>query len=437
MSYKVETKSCRICGNTELAPILSLGDQRLSGVFPMPDSPQPSFSPLELIKCDNSQSFQKNCGLLQLKHSASLEEMYGATYGYYSSLSPTMVSHLKDIVDLLVKFVKPESGDIALDIGCNDGTLLNILQDQKMFRVGIDPSSEKFSQNFQKDIKVIYEFFSANKVKEVIGERKCRIITSIAMFYDIDDPIDFMRQIRSVLDKNGVWALELSYLPSMLTNLTYDQICHEHVTYLGLYQMKWMTERTGLKILDLRLNEVNGGSFFLIVGRDDGPFKQNEEKIMKTLQYEKPLCSIQPFMRFKNRVLSHRDEVRAFLKLAKEANKKVYGYGASTKGNIVLNFCNIESDCLTAICDANPEKFGLVTPGTSIPIISKEDMRKANPDYLFILIWHFRREVLQSEYEYIMNGRKMVFDLPRLHIVDKNNHHRYLNTTFEELAYSL
>jgi len=315
--------------------------------------------------------------------------------------------------------------------------LLNILQDQKMFRVGVDPSSEKFSQNFQKDIKVIYEFFSANKVKEVIGERKCRIITSIAMFYDIDDPIDFMRQIRSVLDKNGVWALELSYLPSMLTNLTYDQICHEHVTYLGLYQMKWMTERTGLKILDLRLNEVNGGSFFLIVGRDDGPFKQNEEKIMKTLQYEKPLCSIQPFMRFKNRVLSHRDEVRAFLKLAKEANKKVYGYGASTKGNIVLNFCNIESDCLTAICDANPEKFGLVTPGTSIPIVSKEDMRRANPDYLFVLIWHFRREVLQDEYEYIMNGRRMVFDLPRLHIVDKNNHHRYLNTTFEDLAYPL
>lgn len=436
MKSSPTTKFCRICGNANLIPILSLGKQRLSGVFPAPNSPQPLLSPLELIKCDNSAKINA-CGLLQLKNSAPLNEMYGASYGYYSSISPTMVSHLKEIVDHLVKFVNPDPGDIVLDIGCNDGTLLNLIEDKGMIRVGIDPSSKKFISNFQKDIKVMFDFFSEETVRKIIGNNKCRIITSIAMFYDIENPVDFMRQIRSLLAPNGIWALELSYLPLMLKNLTYDQICHEHVSYFGLQQIKWMTDRTRLKILDVHFNNVNGGSFFIIVGRDDGSLISNDEKINEILDSEKPLHNIEPLMRFKNRILSHRDEVCNYLNLAKEADKKIFGYGASTKGNIVLNYCNIGPEYLNAICDSNPEKHGLVTPGTRIPIISKEEMRQANPDYLFVLIWHFRHEVLKDEYAYIKDGGKMIFDLPRLHICDKNNYERYINASFEELAFPL
>jgi NDP-4-keto-2,6-dideoxyhexose 3-C-methyltransferase len=433
---KKTTQQCRICGNKHLAPILSLGEQRLSGVFPHPDAPQPSYSPLELLRCDTTAN-PKACGLVQLKHTAELGEMYGTTYGYYSSLSPTMESHLRRKILDLLDFTQPQSGEVILDIGCNDGTLLNCCEGRGLTRVGIDPSSEKFAAFFQPDVQVIYDFFSADKVREVIGQQSCRIITAIAMFYDIEDPLDFMRQIKSLLSSDGVWALELSYLPLMLTNLTYDQICHEHVTYLSLRDMDRMAKQAGLRIVDVETNEVNGGSFHLVLCHEDGPYASEQAKIAQYLQAESALTTAQPYERFRNRVLSHRDEVRHCLQLLKDSGKKVYGYGASTKGNIVLNFCDIDTDLLPCISDRNSEKHGLITPGSSIPIISHEQMRADAPDYLFVLIWHFRKEVIRDERDFLKRGGKMIFCLPRLHVVDGENYERYLTSGFEDLAYAL
>ncbi len=299
-----------------------------------------------------------------------------------------------------------------------------------MTRVGIDPSSEKFAAFFQPDVQVIYDFFSADKVREVIGQQSCRIITAIAMFYDIEDPLDFMRQIKSLLSSDGVWALELSYLPLMLTNLTYDQICHEHVTYLSLRDMDRMAKQAGLRIVDVETNEVNGGSFHLVLCHEDGPYASEQAKIAQYLQAESALTTAQPYERFRNRVLSHRDEVRHCLQLLKDSGKKVYGYGASTKGNI-------DTDLLPCISDRNSEKHGLITPGSSIPIISHEQMRADAPDYLFVLIWHFRKEVIRDERDFLKRGGKMIFCLPRLHVVDGENYERYLTSGFEDLAYAL
>lgn len=431
------TTTCRICGNLNLKPILSLGEQPLSGVFPRPESPDPSLSPLDLVRCDK-EGRSDACGLVQLRHSAELSEMYGATYGYYSSISPTMVSHLEDHVRQLVAFAKPRKGDVVLDIGCNDGTLLNAYGvDSGLVRIGMDPSSAKFAAHFQPDIQVVYDFFSETGARSMIGERQCRIITSIAMFYDLDDPMAFMRDVRAMLAPDGVWALELSYLPLLLTQLTYDQICHEHVTYLALTQIDWMMKRTGLKVLDVSFNDMNGGSFYILAGRDDGPYQPEAAKIRGILDAERPLDTDAPLTRLSNRVLAHRDEVRHFLELARAAGKRVYGYGASTKGNIVMNYCGVTHNDLAAIGDRNPEKDGLTTPGTRIPIISHAKLRRLSPDYLFVLIWHFRREVIRDELDYLKRGGKMVFNLPRLHIVDEANYQRYLDTPFEDLAYSL
>lgn len=428
---------CRICGNPNLKTILNLGNQPLSGVFPRPEMPDPSISPLELVRCDTSVRSDA-CGLVQLRHSADLTEMYGSTYGYYSSISPTMVQHLVSMVEHIREYVRPQAGDIVLDIGCNDGTLLNSYgADTGLVRIGIDPSSRKFADRFQPDIQIVNDFFSEGAVRSVIGDGQSKIITSIAMFYDLDDPIGFMRQIRSLLSLDGVWALELSYLPLLLSQLTYDQICHEHVTYLGLREMDWMFSRTGLKALDVYFNDINGGSIFILVGRSDGPYEPNRIKLQMVLEAELPLENEEPFIRYVNRVLSHRDEVRHFFELASAAKKRIYGYGASTKGNIVLNYCGITPGYLTAIGDRNPEKDGLVTPGTRIPIISHGELRRSNPDYLFVLIWHFRREVIQDEIDFLKRGGKMIFSLPRLHIVDIDNYERYLATSFEDLAYSL
>ncbi len=436
MPIKVTTK-CRLCGNTDLKLILKLGEQPLSGVFPRPEAPDPSVSPLELIRC-NKESKPDACGLVQLRHQAELSEMYGTTYGYFSSISPTMVSHLEEKVRHLKAFAKPVKDDVVLDIGCNDGTLLNAYgADSGLVRLGMDPSSKKFAAHFQPGIQVVNDFFSEKGVRSMIGDRQCRIITSIAMFYDLDDPVDFMRQIRALLAPNGVWALELSYLPLLCTQLTYDQVCHEHVTYFSLSHLDWMMKKTGMKILDVSFNDINGGSFYIYAGRDDGPHQPDSAKIKTILDSEEPLDTEAPYKRLRNRVLAHREEIRHFFELARAAGKRVYGYGASTKGNIVMNYCGVTKKDLIAIGDRNPEKDGLTTPGTRIPIISHAALRKEQADYLFVLIWHFRKEVIQDESEYIMRGGKLVFDLPRLHVVDKDNYRRYLETNFEDLAYSL
>jgi NDP-4-keto-2,6-dideoxyhexose 3-C-methyltransferase len=363
--------------------------------------------------------------------------MYGTTYGYYSSISPMMVSHLEGISRKILDLAKPRAGDLVLDIGCNDGTLLNLLGGRGLERVGMDPSAKKFSSNFQPDLKVAFDFFSEKGAREIVGNRQFRAISSIAMFYDLDDPISFMRQIRALLVPEGIWFLELSYFPLLLTQLTYDQVCHEHVTYPGLRQMDWMLKRTGLKLLDLSFNDINGGSIFIAAGRDDGPHAPNAPLVRATLEQEAALDETAPFRRLAQRVSAHRDEVRHFLGLAKAAGKKVYGYGASTKGNIVLSHCGVKNGDLIAIGDRNPEKDGLVTPGTRIPIISHEKLRKAAPDYLFVLIWHLRREVIRDEVVFLKRGGRMVFVLPRLHVVDKDNYERYLESNFDDLAFSL
>lgn len=346
---------CRVCGNENLTPVLSLGDQPLSGVFPTIDSPDPSSSPLDLVICDGDEN-SNICRTLQLAHSANVSEMYGSTYGYRSSTSRTMRSHLQGIVKELIDIAKPQPGDLVLDIGCNDGTLLNFYRDYNLTRMGMDPSSKKFADNFDADIQVIYDFFSADGVRKMVGDRKCKIVTSIAMFYDLEDPVEFMRQIRSVLASDVIWAFELSYMPLMLTNLTYDQICHEHLTYLGLHQIQWMMELTGLKIVDVSLNFVNGGSFRITATHKDNPITCTNKVIKELLDAEEPLKTMTPYKRFENRIIQHRHEVRAFFEMMHSSGKKVYGYGASTKGNIVLNYCGITSQDLIAISDLQPQK---------------------------------------------------------------------------------
>ncbi len=428
---------CRICGNPHLKPIVDLGNQPLSCVFPKPADKNPSDAPLTLVRCD-MQAKPGACGLVQLLHTAELSEMYGTTYGYYSSISPTMVRHLETKVHALVDFVKPKPGDVVLDIGCNDGTLLNAYGAKAgLTRIGMDPSAKKFTANYQPDIRVVYDFFNEKGTRSLIGDKSVKIVTSIAMFYDLDHPLDFMRDIRSLLTQDGVWAVELSYLPLLLKQLTYDQICHEHVTYIGLRQMDWMMQQAGFKILDVTFNDLNGGSFYIIAGRADGPYQPQTAKIQKLLDEEAPLDTDEPFIRMRNRILNQRDDVREFFNTMKAAGKKVYGYGASTKGNIVLNYCGIGADDIVAIGDRNPEKDGLVTPGSRIPIISHEKLRKINPEYLFVLIWHFRTEVIRDEIDFIKRGGKLVFDLPRIHVVDASNYERYLERSFEDLAYSL
>ena len=429
-------KKCRICGNEELVPIISLGNQCLTSVFPSPSSDNPSLSPLDLLFC--SSKTKEVCNLVQLKHNADIEEMYGSTYGYFSSISPTMVSHLSDIMDQAIKSVELKEKDIVLDIGCNDGTFLNLYKKQRCLnRVGIDPSSEKFRKMFDDDIKVSYNFFSERKVREIINNGNCKVISSIAMFYDIHDPIGFVKDIKSLLTEDGIWVVEVAYLPLMMTNLAYDQIMHEHLTYLGLKQMKWIMDKVDMEIIDVSLNNINGGSITIIAGNKSHKHKINSKEINFLIEKEKALEDKKTFERFARRIISHKNDLNELLKVINHTPKTIMGYGASTKGNVVLNYCDIKPSQLSKICDQNPEKPGLLTPGSRIPIISKKEMRKIGPDYLLVFIWHFRKEVIEDEIEYIKNGGTLIFNLPRIHFVNKSNYRDYMQASFDDLAYSL
>ena len=405
-----ETKHCRICESTELASIVNLGEQSLTGVFPKSRDAKITSGPLELVKCVGG------CGLVQLRQSYDLDEMYGLNYGYRSGLNRSMVEHLHELVDVVRGIADPKAGDLVIDIGSNDSTLLQAYPKDGPSLVGIDPTGKKFKQYYPSHIDLISEFFSAAAIRSHFGDRKAKAITSIAMFYDLEKPIDFMTQIHDVLADDGVWLFEQSYMPTMLDVNAYDTICHEHLEYYGLAQIKWMTDRVGFKIVDVWLNNVNGGSFAVMVATRDSGYPEATAKIDALLRDEETrgLHTLAPFEQFKARIFEHRDKLLEFIHTAKREGKTILGYGASTKGNVILQFCKLTTADIPSIAEVNEDKFGCFTPGTFIPIISEREARALKPDYLLVLPWHFKQTIIQRERDYLASGGKLVFPLPAI-----------------------
>jgi len=417
-----EIKKCRICENSKMKSIINLGIQPLSGRFPSKEEPTPLSSPLHLVKCDDSKNSEA-CGLLQLKHTVDLNEMYGETYGYRSGLNQTMTNHLSDIVkNIENNLIKLKSGDVVLDIASSDGVLLKAYKTSKIKKIGIDPAAKKFLKYYPKDIKLIVDFFSSEKYNLKSSGKKAKIITSIAMFYDLEKPMDFVKDIKKILHKEGIWVCEQSYMPKMLEVNSFDTICQEHLGYYSLKQIEWMLKKNGLKLFDIEFNKINGGSFRFYACHEENYRKINIEKIQKVRDREKSLNleSLEPYESFKLRVLEIKEKLNNFLKSEKQKNKKIHLYGASTKGNVLLHFFNIGKDIVEAAADRNPDKWGKRTPGTDIPIISEEESRKRNPDYFLVLPWHFKEEFIEREAEFLKRGGKLIFPLPKPEIIGFN-----------------
>jgi len=413
-----EIKKCRICGNKNLVPILSLGNQVLTGVFPRTKEQIITSGPLELVKCQKTCKHEC-CGLLQLRHSYDPNEMYRDNYGYRSSLNNSMINHLHGKVKKILTAVQLERSDIILDIGSNDGTLLKAYPKNGFVLAGIDPIAEKFRKYYSDYIQIIPDFFSASRIKTNFKRKKVKVVTSIAMFYDLESPMDFMKEIHKVLDKKGIWIFEQSYMPAMLKKNAYDTICHEHLEYYSLKQIKWMIDRTGFKILDVEFNDINGGSFSVTAAKNDAPYPERTALIEKILLEEEKakLETLRPYEEFKQRVYELREELRRVILGIKAQNKKVIGYGASTKGNVILQFCEFTEKDVPFIAEVNEDKFGCYTPGTHIPIISEKEAKLIGPDYLFILPWHFKDNFLQREKEYLKEGGRLLMPLPEIEII--------------------
>jgi hypothetical protein len=413
-----EIKKCRICGNCNLIPILNLGVHALSGRFPSEDEPDPPKAPLELVKCDNTNNTNA-CGLLQLRHSVSTEELYLHNYGYRSGINQTMREHLKGIVQHVQEIVNLQRDDVVLDIGSNDATLLKYHMTPGLRKIGIDPTGEQFLEYYTDDIELISDYFNAPNYSSVCPDKQAKVITSIAMFYDLESPMDFVEDVKKILHPDGIWVFEQSYMPTMLKMNSFDTICQEHLEYYSLKQIEWMLKRNDMEIFDVELNDINGGSFRVYSCHNNSVFKSNQEKIDKVFSKEEELKldSEQPYKEFKERVFHIKDELYNLLTTENAKGKSIYIYGASTKGNVLLQFCNIDHTLITAAADRNPEKWGCRTPITNIPIISEEEARKAKPDYFLVLPWHFRHEFIEREADFLASGGKFIFPLPKIGIV--------------------
>ena len=405
---------CRICANRGFDQILKLGELAYSGRFTSKLEPIVPSGMLQLVRCPN-------CGLMQLEHDFELDELYRKNYGYRSGINQTMRTHLSGITAEISQVVGLKPGDRVVDIGSNDATLLKSYSVNGLERIGVDPTISQFKEFYPGEISTIEDFFDAELFQQAKGGKLASVVTSIAVIYDLPEPQRFFRGISDILANDGVWVFEQSYMPTMLELTSYDTICHEHLEYYALAQIDRLLTDNGLRMFDVSFNEINGGSCRVYSCHRNGRYKTTE-RLKKAFAEEKRkgLDEKGTYEDFASNVLSSAHELKCFLKQEVENGKSIYGYGASTKGNILLQFCGLSSDVITSIADRNPAKWGLKTPGSNIPIVSEKEVRNIKPDYLIVFPWHFRDEFLIREAEYLNSGGKFIFPLPKLSVVSKS-----------------
>ena len=390
--------------------MIDLGWQALTGIFPRnPETEEFPRGPLRLIRCVS----EKGCGLVQLEHNFDQNLLYGENYGYRSGLNVSMVKHLQERVAELSGRLILNDGDVVLDIGSNDGTTLGFYS-HSLTRIGIDPTAAKFQNFYPLGAIAVAGFFTAVAALSASGGRRAKAVTSLSMMYDLEHPQAFVREVAAVLALDGVWVFEQSYLPLMLERTAFDTICHEHLEYYGIRQIDWLLEEAGLEVIDVELNDVNGGSF-AVTAAHKGVFSIAES--VEQIRFKEQILwdnARQKFSEFSEATKQSSDALRVFVQTQIAFGKSVAGLGASTKGNVLLQFAGLTASEVSVIGDVNPDKYGCVTPGTWIPIRPQDEVLNQNHDYYIVLPWHFREFFEVSP---IFHGRRLVFPLPKLSIV--------------------
>ncbi len=403
---------CRVCQSSGLEEIINLGTQPLSGVFPLSPSHLVSYGELKLMRCSE-------CGLVQLGSSFPSEEMYGDNYGYRSGLNTTMVQHLERIAQGLIRRIGLEKRDVICDIGSNDGTFLKNFEGLDLELIGIDPTAEKYQTYYAPGAKIITSFFSEDNYFSNHA-KKAKIVTSIAMFYDLDDPVGFASQVNNILKDDGYWLIEMSYAPWVQTTGAYDTICHEHIEYYSLADLTHILNLAGFYIKDVSTNAINGGSIAVLARKLSNFFTDPSSEYYIWLSAEEQrsrVNTLESWKQFAQRVESRRNSLRTLINEIKISGKTLYGLGASTKGNVLLNYSNLDNSLISAIGEVNPYKYGRVTPGSNIPIVSELDILRANPDYLIFLPWHFRENAIQKYQSFLTDGGRFIFPLPSVEVL--------------------
>jgi GDP-D-mannose dehydratase len=390
--------------------VIDLGEQYITSRFPEKNDFSTPKCPITLCLCGE-------CGLLQLRQTTHSSELYEHEYGYRSGISNTMKTHLKTYhEELMGKVLDWKKGDIVLDIGSNDSTFLKFYP-KELVRVGIDPTGKQFS-HFYTDEVLIPDYFSGEIFHKKFPHKKCWIVSSIAMFYDLPDPVQFARDIESILEDDGIWTCEQSYLLNMLDANSIDTICHEHLEYYTLSQIKEIADRSRLKIIDVKFNSSNGGSFRIYLAKQSSTKHQECPDLIHSILIKEEMYSLkdpQTYQHFYQRCADEARRLKMLINTINENGKRIWIYGASTKGNCTLQFASITKDDIPYAVERNPNKFGKMTP-TGTEIISEEEMRKNPPEYLLVLPWHFKKEIIERENIFLENGGSLVFPFPHLDV---------------------
>ena len=415
-------QTCRLCGSIHLKPVIDLGAQHLQGSFLKAGvlAPPARKLPTQLVRCDVTLD-ENGCGLLQLAHSFPAEILY-ANYWYRSGTNITMQKHLASIVDSALKLIGEEA-PVVLDIGCNDGTLLSNYP-ARSTRYGVDPSD--IARDIANGTHVINTVFPSEQAIAQLPQRGIDIITSIAVFYDLEDPVAFAKAVASLLSSKGVWIFEMSYAPLMLMQNSFDTICHEHIEYYTFAVLEEIVSRVGLRVFKVEVNAINGGSIrcYACHASNSHYGDTEDQTLIHRLQiheFDMELDTDKPYFEFQRRIERIRKELNSLLFDIRAQGERVHVYGASTKGNVLLQWYGIDRLIVDCAADRNPQKVGARTLGSEIPVVSEEASRAAKPDYYLVLPWHFKHEFLIREQRMIESGTRMIFPLPEVSVVTRDN----------------
>ena len=401
--------NCRNCKSSKLIKLFSLGNISFTGKFAKNKKINIKKTPIQLVMCIQ-------CKLVQLRHNYNLKYLYGPDYGYRTGINQTMREHVKKITKILEKKAKLQNGDYVLDVASNDGTLLNYYQ-KKYKTFGIDPLVKKYSKYYNSINYKISSFFSKKKILKKT-KKKFKAISALSVFYDLEDPNKFLKDLEKIIHQDGVALIEFADMLSMIKFNMFDAICHEHLMYLSSKIIFQMAKNNKLRVFDVKYNSINGGSTQYFICKTNSKFKDNNKNLTDALKRERKfgLEKIKTYRKFFKKIKNIKYNLKKTINIIKKKNQSIHAYGASTKGNVLLQYFNIGNKEIDFVADRNPKKFNSYTPGTKIKIISEKMSRNISPDFYLVLPWHFKKEILKREKNCIKKGSQFIFPLPKLKI---------------------
>jgi hypothetical protein len=425
--YYKKINKCKVCGSENLEDVFSLDPQYISATFVQDNEKEGDLAkikiPMTLTLCSDSKT-KTGCGLLQLREEVESDFLY-TRYFYRSSTNQTMINDLKKVVIDIQDKVNLADGDVVVDIGANDCTMIQFYP-KNLNRIAIEPAKNIDWSSVDPSIKIINNYFSANSFEDVMPSKKVKAFSCCAMFYDLADPNKFVSDIKALLAEDGIWCIQLSYLPSMINNMNFYDICHEHLSYYSIRSLSYLLEKNGLNIFDVSLNDVNGGSARVFISHKENKKYSKSINLQNLIHIEDEmkLTSKETYANFYARMLELQDKVKAFFKSELEKGNKIIGLGASTKGNILLQFLGITKDMMPFISEINHTKIGLRTLGSDFELISEEAASSLKPAIYFVLPWYFKDEIIKREDKFTKSGGSLLFPMPYVHLVNQSGETR-------------